>query len=100
MASLVSAKRLQDKICIVTGSSSGLGRAISLAYAREGASIACVDLKPGARPEVASECEKCTHELIQEQGGRAIFIQADLSKSEDVESMVQKAVAEYGRIDM
>lgn len=98
MASLTSSKRLQDKVCIVTGSSSGLGRAISLAYSHEGATIVCVDLKPEARIEVSSECAVQTHELIQQQHGKAIFIRADLSSSGDVESVVHQAVAEYGRI--
>lgn len=100
MASPSTSQRLNGKVCIVTGSSSGLGRAISLAYSREGASLVCVDLKPGARAEVASECEANTDELVRQKGGRAIFIKADLSKADEVEAMVQQAVAEYGRIDV
>ncbi|KAF7555397.1 hypothetical protein G7Z17_g2257 [Cylindrodendrum hubeiense] len=100
MTSPPALQRLAGKIAIVTGSSSGLGRAISLAYSREGASLVCVDLKPEARAEVASECEINTDELVRQNGGRAIFIQADLSKSDAVEAMVKQAVAEYGRIDI
>ncbi|KAH7024052.1 hypothetical protein EDB80DRAFT_599516 [Ilyonectria destructans] len=100
MASPSTSQRLNGKVCIVTGSSSGLGRAISLAYSREGASLVCVDLKPGARAEVASECEVNTDELVRQKGGRAVFIKADLSKADEVEAMVQQAVAEYGRIDV
>lgn len=100
MSSPSTLQRLKGKTCIVTGSSSGIGRAISLGYAREGASLICVDLKPEARREVASECEVNTHELIQQRNGKAIFVQADLTESEDVKAVVERAVREYGRIDV
>ncbi|KAH7169974.1 hypothetical protein EDB81DRAFT_774176 [Dactylonectria macrodidyma] len=100
MASTTASQRLAGKVCIVTGSSSGLGRAISLAYSREGAIIACVDLRPEARAEIESERQVNTDELVRQNGGRAIFIKADLSKAEEVEAMVQQTVAEYGRIDV
>ncbi|KPM41157.1 hypothetical protein AK830_g5409 [Neonectria ditissima] len=100
MASAPSLQRLSGKVCVVTGSSSGLGRAISLAYSREGASLVCVDLKPQARDEVESERGVNTDDLIRQNNGRAIFVKADLSKAEEVEAMVQQAVAEYGRIDV
>ncbi|KAH7162055.1 hypothetical protein B0J13DRAFT_535101 [Dactylonectria estremocensis] len=100
MSSTAVSQRLASKVCIVTGSSSGLGRAISLAYSREGAVIACVDLRPEARAEIAEECQINTDELVRQNGGQAIFIKADLSKTDEVEAMVQKTVAEYGRIDV
>ncbi|KEY71647.1 hypothetical protein S7711_10033 [Stachybotrys chartarum IBT 7711] len=100
MTSTFNHQRLRGRVCIVTGSSSGLGRAVSLAYAREGALLVCVDLKPGARAEVASECQVDTDELIRREKGKALFVKADLSKSEDVEAMVKLAVEEYGRLDV
>ena len=63
MASL----RLQDKVAIVTGSSSGLGRAIALRYSSEGAKVVCSDLSPAPRLQVDSESEP-THELIAKNG--------------------------------
>jgi NAD(P)-dependent dehydrogenase (short-subunit alcohol dehydrogenase family) len=92
--------RLLGKVCIVTGSSSGLGRAIALAYAREGALLVCTDLRSQARPEIEAECAATTDELIRESGGRALFVKADVSQATEVEAMVDAAVTEYGRIDV
>lgn len=96
----MASQRLKDKVCVVTRSSSGLGRAIALAYAREGAVLVCSDLRPQARAEVSEEGATCTDESIRQNNGRAIFVKADVSKSEDMEDLVAKAVAEYGRIDV
>lgn len=100
MAALNTSNRLQDRVCIVTGSSSGLGRAIALGYAREGGLLVCADLTPQARADVAAEQTANTDELIRSTGGRAIFVQTDVSKAEAVENLVQQAVAEYGRLDV
>ncbi|CAG9982493.1 unnamed protein product [Clonostachys byssicola] len=92
--------RLRGKVCIVTGSSSGIGRAISLAYAREGGLLVCSDLQPEARVDVSAEREANTDSLIVQNGGRAIFVRADVSNAVDMEALVQKAVEEYGRLDV
>lgn len=92
--------RLQDKVAIVTGSSSGLGRAIATTYAREGAKIVCADLQRDARVEVESERVINTDDLIRQSGGNAIFVKADLTKSDQVENLVKQAVEVFGRIDM
>lgn len=94
------AARLASRVALITGSSSGLGRAMALKFASEGASVICADLGPNARAEIASEANATTHELIQERGGKAVFVEADVTDEGAVEAMVQKAVSEFGRIDM
>lgn len=92
--------RLQGKVSIVTGSSSGVGRAIALAYCKEGAHVVCVDLNPGARDLIQSETSANTDDLVRQQGGKAIFVQADVTKASDWEKVVAKTVGEFGRIDV
>lgn len=92
--------RLQGKVSVVTGSSSGLGRAISLAFAKEGALMVCADLRPHARAEVPEEAATATHDLINQNDGRAIFVKTDVGISIDVENLIKKAVETYGRLDM
>lgn len=92
--------RLHSKVSIVTGSSSGLGRAISLAFAKEGAVLVCADLRPNARAEVPEEGATATHELINQNGGRAIFVKTDVGVLTDVENLIGKAVDTYGRLDV
>lgn len=92
--------RLYNKVAIVTGASSGLGRAISIGYAREGAKLICADLQPSARAQVPTETEIDTHELIQREGGKAIFVHTDVGEAKQMEALVKRAVEEYGRVDM
>jgi len=105
--------RLQDKTALITGSSSGLGRAIAHAYAAEGASVCCVDLYPNTRnPKNASTGKSDsihnrltdiipTHEsLISLHGGTHIFVAADITKAEDVETAVAACVKQFGRLDI
>ena len=93
--------RLASKVAIVTGSSSGIGRAISLAYAAEGALLVCADLQPATLYTAsAAETLGATHDRIVENGGRAIFVQTDVTQPGQVEALVQAAVREYGRLDV
>ena len=80
-----------DKVGVVTGGGSGIGRASALAFAREGAKIVVADIE--------DEKGRETVHLIENKGGQAIFISADISKSEQVESMVAETVRAYGRLD-
>ncbi|KAI9829326.1 MAG: hypothetical protein M1819_006389 [Sarea resinae] len=86
--------RLEGRTAIITGSSAGIGRAIALAYAREGANVVCSDLQAGGGKELA------THEQIKSNGGKALFVKANVAETEDVKNLVAKAVAEYGRLDI
>jgi glucose 1-dehydrogenase len=84
---------LQDKVAVVTGAATGIGREIAFRLAREGAAVAVdyVD-KPDKADVVVSEIEK--------SGGKAISVQADVSKPEDVRSLVAQTVAKFGRLDI
>ncbi|MBW1715747.1 MAG: 3-oxoacyl-ACP reductase FabG [Deltaproteobacteria bacterium] len=85
--------RLKDKAALVTGSSRGVGRAIALAYAREGASVVVnYTANQSAGEEVIT--------AIKEMGGKAVLVKADVSKAADAEALVQKGVDEYGGIDI
>ena len=83
---------LSDKIGLVTGGGMGIGRAICLAYAREGAKVVVADFNPESGAE--------TVQLIRESGGDALFVQADVSDEAQVKAMVETAVAHYGRLDI
>lgn len=93
--------RLQDHVAIVTGAASGNGRAIALALAAEGASVVCSDLRESALPGgYEKDLQVSTHEAIGKAGGRAVFHQADAGKAADVQALVARAVAEFGRLDL
>jgi NAD(P)-dependent dehydrogenase (short-subunit alcohol dehydrogenase family) len=93
--------RLQDKVAIVTGSSSGLGRAIAIGYAKEGAKVVCSDLQKGARNEgYENNKDQDTDQIIKDMGGEAIFVSCDVTNNNEVGDLVAKAVKEYGRLDI
>lgn len=92
--------RLTSKVAVVTGASSGIGRAIALAYHREGAFIVCSDIREGSRNEHSGETDVSTHEAILKDEGKAIFVKADTSKAEEVETLIKRAVDEFGRVDI
>ncbi|MBV7333547.1 SDR family oxidoreductase [Chloroflexi bacterium TSY] len=85
-------KLLQDKIAIVTGAGRGIGQAIALGFAKEGAQIVCV-----ARTQ--SELDETVDRIIA-TGGQAIAIQADVSQPEQVAQMTDRSVAHFGGIDI
>ncbi|KAE9378326.1 NAD(P)-binding protein [Stipitochalara longipes BDJ] len=93
-------QRLMDKVAIVTGSSSGIGRAIAILYAREGAKVVCSDLAPSQHSTDTGKTIKNTHEMIQESGGKAIFQKTDVSNTKDMEALVHSAVEAFGRVDI
>ena len=83
--------QLEGKVALVTGAASGIGRATALAFAREGAKVAVVD--------IAVEGGEQTARMIEDKGGEAIFIRADVSEAAQAEAMVRKTVETYGRLD-
>ncbi|KAJ5911298.1 NAD(P)-binding protein [Penicillium subrubescens] len=95
---MVQSLRLQDKVAIVTGASSGLGRAIAIRYAQEGAKVVCADLTPTARSQ--EEAGITTHDLITQKSGQAIFVQTDVGDATQMENLVAEAVKVYGRLDI
>ncbi|MCP5187838.1 MAG: glucose 1-dehydrogenase [Pseudomonadales bacterium] len=83
---------LEGKIGIVTGAGQGIGRAIALSYAREGATVVVADFNE----EMGAE----TVRLIEKTGGIASFACGDVSKEDSVRKMVESAVGSYGRLDI
>ena len=85
--------RLKDKVAIVTGASRGIGRAVALALAREGAAVV---VNYASNEKAALE----TLSLIGEAGGRAVVHQADVSDWEACESLVRTALDNFGKVDI
>jgi NAD(P)-dependent dehydrogenase (short-subunit alcohol dehydrogenase family) len=85
------AKLVENKVALVTGAGSGIGRATAMTFAKEGAKVVVAD--------VSAEGGNETVKLIKEAGGEAIFVQADVSKTSEVEALVEKVVETYGRLD-
>ena len=93
--------RLRGKVAVVTGSSSGNGRAISLALAREGAALICSDIRKSAlEGGYEADLKVDTDDLIREEGGQAEYLQADTRRAEEVQALVDRAVAAHGRLDV
>lgn len=80
-----------DKVALVTGGSSGIGRATSLGFAAQGAKVMVADFNAEGGEETVS--------LIKGNGGEASFVHVDVSKAVQVEAMVAETVRRYGRLD-
>jgi NAD(P)-dependent dehydrogenase (short-subunit alcohol dehydrogenase family) len=81
-----------NKVAFISGAANGIGRATALAFAREGASVAVVDIKEDDLADVVKE--------IEEAGGTALAIVADVSRSEDIRSALDKTVEAFGGLDI
>jgi len=83
--------QFDGRVALVTGGSSGIGRATSLAFAREGARVVFGDIDVAGAEE--------TMKMIKGAGGEAVFVKADVSKAMDVKAIVDKAIQTYDRLD-
>lgn len=84
-------KSFQDKVVLITGGSSGIGRVTAVAFAREGAKVVVASRRENEGKE--------TVRLIKEVGSEGIFIRTDISKEAEVRAMVEGTVKAYGRLD-
>ncbi|WXG46603.1 MAG: SDR family NAD(P)-dependent oxidoreductase [Candidatus Atabeyarchaeum deiterrae] len=84
--------RLESRVAIVTGAGKGIGKAIAIALSKEGAAVAIADINKETAKETASEVEAL--------GRKALALKVDVTNRTDVEAMVKRTVAEFGKIDI
>jgi len=94
-------QRLKDKVAIITGSSSGFGRAIAEKFAVEGAKVVCSDIRKDPNPQgFEDDITVPTHQVIQKRGGEAILVECDVSKADQVKNLIKDAVDNFGKLDI
>ena len=84
--------KLDGKVAVITGAASGMGRATALRFAKEGAAVVVADLNSQGGEATISE--------IAATGGRAVFQRTDVGVENDIKSLIDRAVREYGRLDI
>lgn len=85
--------RLKDKVAIVTGSSRGVGRAVALAFGKEGAKVVVnYSSSKGSADEVVTQ--------IMDMGSKAVAVKADVSKRDEAENLINTAIETFGRVDI
>lgn len=83
---------MAGKVALVTGAGSGIGRAIALSFAREGASVVVADTNPSGGGETVSEAIK--------SGARSTFVTCDVSRKTDIQAMIDETLKTFGRLDI
>lgn len=97
MASAIArAGLLTGKVSVITGASSGLGQAMALEFAKQGATIVCADQTPGPN----ANKNGLTHEIICDRGGKAVFISTNVADESDMSKLIRDSANQFGRIDM
>jgi len=84
--------RLSEKTAIVTGGSSGIGRAAALRFASEGANVVVADVNQEGGEE--------TVKLVSQNGGTALFVKTDVSKADEIQQMIETAVENFGELNI
>ena len=84
--------RLKGKVAVITGANSGIGRATARLFAREGAKVVCCDIQETITPRI--------DEVINGEGGQAVFAKIDVTRQEDCDRMLSTALASYGDLDI
>jgi NAD(P)-dependent dehydrogenase (short-subunit alcohol dehydrogenase family) len=84
--------RLENKVAVITGAASGIGRASAVRFAGEGAAVVLGDLNLEGGESAAREC--------REQGGHAVFLKCDVEREEDIIALIERAVREFGHLDI
>ncbi len=85
-------QRFSDMVAVVSGGAGGAGRAATLRFAAEGASVGIVDIQSQAGEQLASE--------IEAAGGQAMFVEADVSQGQDVKTAVDRILQRFGKVDI
>ncbi len=84
--------RLKDRVAIVTGAGAGVGEAIALRYAREGAKVVVAEIEPARGEKVVN--------AIRQLGGDGLFVQTDVASEQQIQTLVETALARFGQIDV
>jgi len=84
--------RLEGKVAVITGAGSGMGRAAAILFAKAGAKVVVADW--------VAEWGQETVRMVKEAGGKATFINVDVSKEEDIKNMIKTAVDTYGKLNV
>ena len=84
--------RLKDRVAIITGAASGIGRATALLFAKEGAKIVAADVDDEGSNETVNQ--------IQASGNEAFLVRTDVTSTEDVQAMVKATIDTYGKLDI